>query len=97
MNIEITQEQRQDILSKVRTHELIQELRNRGYVTSLLFDSEDVLMAKDRYCENNDVNFDITDNDYQYILENGINYDYITELVNNNLYDKVAEFYEDNN
>jgi cell division protein FtsB len=78
--------------------ELINELESRGYVTNLLFSREDVQMQLDSLNEDREEEgkepIELDDDDKDYILET-INLDWYIERMNETIFEKVSDYFDE--
>ena len=84
-------------LSNLDTQDLIQELRNRGFVTQLLFGREDVQMKLDDINENRieldeDNQIKLSDNDMDDILNYVMDDDSIGQIVNEGIESRILAY-----
>ena len=84
-------------LSNLDTQDLIQELRNRGFVTQLLYGREDVQMRLDDINENRieldeDNQIKLSDNDIDDILNYVMDDDSIGQIVNEGIENRILAY-----
>ena len=84
-------------LSNIESNDLIDELNNRGYNTSLLFNRSDVEMQlddinEDRIGLDEKTKIELTENDMDDILEQSVNREYIIEQINESICDKILDY-----
>ena len=84
-------------LSNLDTQDLIQDLRNRGFVTQLLFGREDVQMKLDDINENRieldeDNQIKLSDNDMDDILNYVMDDDSIGQIVNEGIESRILAY-----
>ncbi len=71
--------------------DIINELKSRGYNTSLLFNLYDVEFAVKQYEEDAGSPIDMDDTDMANILDE-INYEWYTEQINQDIYQAVSDY-----
>lgn len=82
-------------LNNISTDVLIEELKSRGYNTELLFSRSDVDVAlEDLNGDYPGLRLKMTDEDKDYILNNKLSIGWLTERVNENIYDGVSDFFD---
>ena len=84
-------------LGNLDTQDLIQELRNRGFVTQLLYGREDVQMRLDDINENRielaeDNQIELSDNDIDDILNYVMDDDSISQLVYEGIENRILAY-----
>lgn len=84
-------------LGNLDTQDLIQELRNRGFVTQLLYGREDVQMKLDDINENRielaeDNQIELSDNDMDDILNYVMDDDSIGQIVNEGIESRILAY-----
>lgn len=71
--------------------DLINELKNRGYNTSLLLNLHDVEFAVKQYEEDAGSGMNMDDTDMAYILDS-VNYEWYIEQINQEIYQRVCDY-----
>ena len=84
-------------LSNLDTQDLIQELRNRGFVTQLLFGREDVQLRLDDINENrlgisDDNQIELSDNDMDDILNYVMDDDAVGQMVYEGIENRILAY-----
>ncbi len=84
-------------LRNIGTQDIIQELRNRGFVTQLLYGREDVQMRLDDINENRielaeDNQIELSDNDIDDILNYVMDDDSISQLVYEGIENRILAY-----
>jgi hypothetical protein len=84
-------------LSNLDTQDLIQELRNRGFVTQLLFGREDVQLRLDDINENrlgisDDNQIELSDNDMDDILNYVMDDDAVGQMVYEGIESRILAY-----
>lgn len=78
------------------TKQLTDELLRRGYATQALWNRQDIYLNLDRYNANNDTDFSIDEDEVDAILDVCVNSEMIFEMINNEIYERIAEkFYNE--
>jgi hypothetical protein len=82
-------------IKEISTQNLIKELLDRGYNTSLLFNRDDVKLQLDDINENRDIeepNIVLDDNDMDDILEYVLSDDRLNEQINESIQNKIYDY-----
>jgi hypothetical protein len=81
-------------LSNIESKDLISELNDRGYNTSLLYNRSDVDMWLGDINEDreNDNKIELSDDDKDDILEYCVNNEWVMEKINESISDKILDY-----
>jgi hypothetical protein len=81
-------------LSNIESKDLISELNDRGYNTSLLYNRSDVDMWLGDINEDreNDNKIELSDDDKDDILEYCVNNEWVMEKINETISDKILDY-----